>query len=83
MSSRTFILIVDEKNKDLVEDQDVVNVLAIRILEVYLTINSVEKVGLDVISSVKKLVTENIKFNHNKNDSYYISIDFEKDIVLY
>ena len=44
---------------------------------------NVQTTCFQVVVSVKKLVTENIKFNHNKNDSYYISIDFEKDIVLY
>lgn len=79
MSVRTFILKVDEKNKELVEEDDIINIFAIRILEVYLEESSAEKVSLEVVSSVKKFALENLKF---KDDSYFINIDFEKDIVL-
>ncbi len=79
MSVRTFILKVDEKNKELVEDDDVINIFTIRILEVYLEESSAEKVSFEVVSSVKKFVLENLKL---KDDSYFINIDFGKDIVL-
>lgn len=79
MSVRTFILKVDEKNKELVEEDDIINIFAIRILEVYLEESSAEKVSLEVVSSVKKFALENLKL---KDDSYFINIDFEKDIVL-
>jgi len=79
MSVRTFILKVDEKNKELVEEDDVINIFTIRILEVYLEESSAEKVSLEVVSSVKKFALENLKL---KDDSYFINIDFGKDIVL-
>lgn len=79
MSVRTFILKVDEKNKELVEEDDVINIFAIRILEVYLEESSAEKVSLEVVSSVKKFALENVKL---KEGSYFINIDFGKDIVL-
>lgn len=79
MSVRTFILKVDEKNKELVEEDDVINIFAIRILEVYLEESSAEKVSLEVVSSVKKFTLENVKL---KEGSYFINIDFGKDIVL-
>ena len=79
MSVRTFILKVDEKNKELVEEDDVINIFTIRILEVYLEKSSAEKVSLEVVSSVKKFVLENLKL---KDGSYFINIDFGKDIVL-
>ena len=79
MSVRTFILKVDEKNKELVEEDDIINIFAIRILEVYLEESSAEKVSLEVVSSVKNFALENLKL---KDDSYFINIDFGKDIVL-
>ena len=79
MSVRTFILKVDEKNKELVEEDDLINIFAIRILEVYLEESSAEKVSLEVVSSVKKFALENVKL---KEGSYFINIDFGKDIVL-
>lgn len=78
MSVRTFILKVDEKNKELVEEDDIINIFAIRILEVYLEESSAEKVSLEVVSSVKKFALENLKL---KDDFYFININFEKDIV--
>lgn len=81
MSSRTFILRIGKESIDLVESEDIVNVIAIRALEVYMEVNSVEKVDFDIISCVRKFAKNNIKTDKDRLN-YYIDIDFEKDIVL-
>lgn len=79
MSNKTFILKIEKESKDLIEDEDVVNILAIRMIEVYLVETSIEKVGMDAIQRIKKLILDNVK--HDKNHlSYSVNVDFEKDI---
>ena len=81
MSSKTFILKIEKESKDLVEDEDVVNILAIRMIEVYLIETSIEKVGMDAIQRIKKLILDNLK--HDKNYLLYsVDVDFEKDISV-
>lgn len=82
MSQRTFILTIDKINEDLVEDADIVNLLTIRMVEIYLSISSVDKVKMDVIQNIKNFITKNIKVSEKNNLLYSIDIDFEKDISL-
>jgi len=82
MSQRTFILTIDKINEDLVEDADIVNLLTIRMVEIYLSISSVDKVKMDVIQNIKNFIIKNIKVSEKNNLLYSIDIDFEKDISL-
>lgn len=82
MSQRTFILTIDKINEDLVEDADIVNLLTIRMVEIYLSISSVDKVKMDVIQNIKNFIIKNIKVSEKNNLLYSIDIDFEKDIAL-
>ena len=80
MTSRTFILILSEEDKELFENDDIVNTIMLRIAEVYLDINEKAKVGVEFLAIVKKLIYENIIKDKN-SFTYFVDIDFEKDIV--
>ena len=80
MNKRTFILSLGEKDKELFEDDDIVNTIMLRIAEVYLDINEKAKVGVEFLAIVKKLIYENIIKDKN-SFTYFVDIDFEKDIV--
>jgi len=82
MSQRTFILTIDKINEDLVEHEDIVNLLTIRMVEIYLSISSVDKVKMDAIQNIKNFIIKNIKVSNKNNLFYSIDIDFEKDIAL-
>lgn len=80
MNKRTFILSLGEKDKELFENDDIVNTIMLRIAEVYLDINEKAKVGVEFLAIVKKLIYENIIKDKN-SFTYFVDIDFEKDIV--
>ena len=80
MNKRTFILSLGEKDKELFEDDDIVNTIMLRIAEVYLDINEKAKVGVEFLAIVKKLIYENIIKDKN-SFTYFVDIDFEKDMV--
>ena len=80
MTSRTFILILSEEDKEIFEDDDIINTIMLRIAEVYLDINEKAKVGVEFLAIVKKLIYENIIKDKN-SFTYFVDIDFEKDIV--
>ena len=80
MNKRTFILSLGEKDKELFENDDIVNTIMLRIAEVYLDINEKAKVGVEFLAIVKKLIYENIIKDKN-SFTYFVDIDFEKDII--
>ena len=78
MSKRTFILHLGKEDEAIVDDADIISIIAIRMMEVYLEINNKAEVSIEFLSSVKALIDKNLKSN---NDYYYsIDIDFENDI---
>jgi hypothetical protein len=80
MNKRTFILSLGEKDKELFEDDDIVNTIMLRIAEVYLDINEKAKIGVEFLAIIKKLIYENIIKDKN-SFTYFVDIDFEKDMV--
>ena len=80
MNKRTFILSLGEKDKELFENDDIVNTIMLRIAEVYLDINEKAKVGVEFLAIIKKLIYENIIKDKN-SFTYFVDIDFEKDMV--
>lgn len=80
MNKRTFILSLGEKDKELFEDDDIVNTIMLRIAEVYLDINEKAEIGVELLAIIKKLIYENIIKDKN-SFTYFVDIDFEKDIV--
>lgn len=80
MNKRTFILSLGEKDKELFENDDIVNTIMLRIAEVYLDINEKAKVGVEFLAIIKKLIYENIIKDKN-SFTYFVDIDFEKDII--
>jgi hypothetical protein len=80
MNKRTFILSLGEKDKELFEDDDIVNTIMLRIAEVYLDINEKAKIGVGFLAIIKKLIYENIIKDKN-SFTYFVDIDFEKDMV--
>ena len=80
MNKRTFILSLGEKDKELFEDDDIVNTIMLRIAEVYLDINEKAEIGVELLAIIKKLIYENIIKDKN-SFTYFVDIDFEKDMV--
>ena len=80
MNKRTFILSLGEKDKELFENDDIVNTIMLRIAEVYLDINEKAEIGVEFLAIIKKLIYENIIKDKN-SFTYFVDIDFEKDIV--
>lgn len=80
MNKRTFILSLGEKDKELFEDDDIVNTIMLRIAEVYLDINEKAEIGVEFLAIIKKLIYENIIKDKN-SFTYFVDIDFEKDMV--
>ena len=80
MNKRTFILSLSEKDKEIFEDDDIVNTIMLRIAEVYLDINEKADIGIEFLSIIKNLIQE--KITKDKNSfTYFVDIDFEKEIV--
>ena len=80
MNKRTFILSLGENDKELFEDDDIVNTIMLRIAEVYLDINEKAEIGVEFLAIIKKLIYENIIKDKN-SFTYFVDIDFEKDII--
>ena len=80
MNKRTFILSLGEKDKELFEDDDIVNTIMLRIAEVYLDINEKAEIGVEFLAIIKKLIYENI-IKDKDSFTYFVDIDFEKDMV--
>lgn len=80
MNKRTFILSLGEKDKELFEDDDIVNTIMLRIAEVYLDTNEKAEIGVELLAIIKKLIYENIIKDKNYF-TYFVDIDFEKDMV--
>ena len=80
MNKRTFILSLGEKDKEVFEDDDIVNTIMLRIAEVYLDINEKAEIGVEFLAIIKKLIYENIIKDKN-SFTYFVDIDFEKDMV--
>jgi hypothetical protein len=80
MNKRTFILSLSEKDKEIFEDDDIVNTIMLRIAEVYLDINEKAYIGAEFLSIIKNLIQE--KITKDKNSfTYFVDIDFEKEVV--
>jgi hypothetical protein len=80
MNKRTFILFLSEKDKEIFEDDDIVNTIMLRIAEVYLDINEKADIGVEFLSIIKNLIQE--KITKDKNSfTYSVDIDFEKEVV--
>ena len=80
MNKRTFILSLSEKDKEIFEDDDIVNTIMLRIAEVYLDINEKTDIGIEFLSIIKNLIQE--KITKDKNSfTYFVDIDFEKEVV--
>ena len=80
MNKRTFILSLGEKDKEIFEDDDIVNTIMLRIAEVYLDVNEKADIGIEFWSIIKNLICE--KITKDKNSfTYFVDIDFEKDMV--
>ena len=80
MNKRTFILSLGEKDKEVFEDDDIVNTIMLRIAEVYLDINEKAEIGVEFLAIIKKLIYENIIKDKN-SFTYVVDIDFEKDMI--
>lgn len=80
MNKRTFILSLGEKDKELFEDDDIVNTIMLRIAEVYLDTSEKAEIGVELLAIIKKLIYENIIKDKN-SFTYFVDIDFEKDMV--
>ena len=75
MNKRTFILSLSEKDKEIFEDDDIVNTIMLRIAEVYLDINEKADIGVEFLSIIKNLIQE--KITKDKNSfTYFVDIDF-------
>ena len=80
MNKRTFILSLGEKDKEVFEDDDIVNTIMLRIAEVYLDINEKAEIGVEFLAIIKKLIYENIIKDKN-SFTYFVDIDFDEDLV--
>lgn len=80
MNKRTFILSLGEKDKELFEDDDIVNTIMLRIAEVYLDINEKAEIGVEFLAIIKKLIYENIIKDKN-SFTYSVDLDFDEDLV--
>ena len=80
MNKRTFILSLGEKDKELFEDDDIVNTIMLRIAEVYLDINEKADIGIEFLAIIKKLIYENIIKDKN-SFTYSVELDFDEDLI--
>jgi len=80
MNKRTFILSLSEKDKEIFEDDDIINTIMLRIAEVYLDVNEKANIGIEFLSIIKNLIQE--KITKDKNSfTYFVDIDFEKEVI--
>jgi len=81
MTNRTFILILSEEDKEIFEDDDIINTIMLRIAEVYLDVNKKAQIGVELLSTIKNLIKQNIIKKKN-SFIYSVDIDFSKDLTL-
>ena len=81
MSKRTFILKCEKEDEYEDNNDDLINLLTVRILETYLLDVSQVEIPFDALGSLRKLVSERIKISSDLK-IYTVEIDFEKDIVV-
>lgn len=80
MSKRTFILSLGDQDKDYVELDDAVNILAIRATEAFLEANQSVEVSLEFLSNLKKFINANLVKDKTLL-KYSVDIDFESDLL--
>ena len=81
MTSRTFILILSEEDKEIFEDDDIINTIMLRIAEVYLDVNKKAQIGVELLSTIKNLIKQ-IIIKKKNSFIYSVDIDFSKDLTL-
>ena len=80
MSKKTFVLSLGSKDKDHVELDDAINILAIRVTETFLKDNHLDNVSLEFLSNLKKFISTNLIKDKNLV-KYSVDIDFDTDLV--
>lgn len=80
MSKRTFILSLGDEDKDYVELDDAINILAIRATEAFLEANQSVEVSLEFLSNLKKFINANL-VKDKALLKYSVDIDFESDLL--
>jgi hypothetical protein len=81
MSKRTFILRCEEMAENDDNNDDIINLLTVRVLETYLLDVSQTEIPFDTVGSLRKLVSERVKISSDLK-MYTVEIDFENDIVV-
>jgi len=80
MSKRTFILSLGDQDKDYVELDDAINILAIRATEAFLEANQSVEVSLEFLSALKKFISANL-IKDKELLKYSVDIDFDSDLL--
>jgi len=80
MNKRTFILLLQNKDKDYVEPDDVINIICIRAAEVFIEINQSAEVSLEVLSNLKIFIRDNV-LKDKTLLRYCVEIDFDSDLI--
>ena len=80
MSKKTFVLSLGSKDKDHVELDDAINILAIRVTETFLKDNHSDGVSLEFLSNLKKFISTNLIKDKNLV-KYSVDIDFDTDLI--
>jgi len=81
MSKRTFILKCEEVAEDHNSNDDIINLLTVRILETYLLHISETEIPFGTVADLRKLVSERVLKNSDSK-AYSVEIDFENDILV-
>jgi len=80
MSKKTFILSLGDKDKDFVELDDAINILAVRVAETFLKDTQSDAVSLEFLSNLKKFIITNL-IKDKDSLKYSVDIDFDADLV--
>jgi hypothetical protein len=80
MSKKTFILSLGDKDKDFVDLDDAVNILAVRVAETFLKDTQSDAVSLEFLSNLKKFIITNL-MKDKDSLKYSVDIDFDADLV--
>ncbi len=80
MSKKTFILSLGDKDKDFVDLDDAVNILAVRVAETFLKDTQSDAVSLEFLSNLKKFIITNL-IKDKDSLKYSVDIDFDADLV--
>jgi hypothetical protein len=80
MSKKTFILSLGDNDKDHVELDDAINILAIRVTETFLKDTKSDAVSLEFLSNLKKFIIINL-IKDKDLLKYSVDIDFDVDLV--